>query len=261
MCARHRRLALSSLLRVVLVVVVLSSVIAVRPPASVAQEETPTEVATDTPTTEPSPTVAPTETPAPTDTPQPTETPQPTNTPQPAATLAPTDTAAPTELPTSTPTPSPAETAPATSTPTVNPTAKPEDQQVAAATYAVKILSVDINGNPVSGNCFDIHLDAGDGSPGTLVLHDECGGDILVHLAAAKYVLVETKRPDEVAKAANRHFTVTGARSITVTHDLLTTIVVTAKDNATGLPISIACFKLIPLVPDYPEDTSCDHED
>jgi uncharacterized surface anchored protein len=259
MRACHRCLALASLLRIVLVIVVLSTVVATRPGATGAQDTSPTatEIATETATVDVSPTVAPAETPVPTSTAQPTDTPQPTATSEPTSTVEPTSSPEPTQVPTSSvtpsPTPSPTTTLrpSATSTLTANPTAETAGQEAATTTYNVTIISVDVNGDPVGYTCYDVYRDAGDGSPGALVLPDACDdfewGITKIRLPAGSFVLVETRHVTNVGTASNRHFTVSADRSITVTHQFLTKMVITAKDNATGLPLPGACFDLTPV--------------
>jgi len=182
------------------------------------------------------------ETTAPEMTPEPTS-PAPTEAPaEPTSTLVPTDTPTPAPpAPTATPSPSPAPTQ------TVVPTATRQATApiVAAATYTVTILPKDPNGAALLGVCFELHHDGGNKTIGArmrTICDWNFEGKLVTALEPGDYVLLETTHPDTVGKALPKFFTVTGTRSLTVNHQWLIDIVVTAKDDVTGGAATFGCY-------------------
>ena len=205
------------------------------------------------------------ETAAPEGTPTPESSPEPATTEapiEPTLTLAPSDT--PTQAPpasTATATPSPT----AAPTQTVAPTATREATAPigAAATYAVTILPKDPNGAALFGVCFELHHDGGNNTIGARMrtLCDwNTEGKLVTSLAPGDYVLVETTHPGTVGKALPKFFTVTGTRSLTVNHQWLIDIVVTAKDDVTSAAATYGCYSAT-LVGDSTWVYACDADD
>ncbi|HEX3303550.1 MAG TPA: hypothetical protein VHR64_11760 [Thermomicrobiales bacterium] len=203
--------------------------------------------------------------------PPPGESADPTQTPTPEPTIAIPEATATQSAPVDTATPEPSAAAPtATSTPaaaptaTASPTREPSAIGPAATSGTLTIKAVDAAGNPVTFTCFDVYQDAGGGTLGSRVKTDYCdnlsSGVVKVPLTAGSYVLVEIRRAPEFGTALNKPFTFSGDRSITVTHQLLTKIVITSTDSVTGQPVAGACYTLEPQTPIIlpPQYLSCD---
>jgi uncharacterized surface anchored protein len=169
--------------------------------------------------------------------------PAPTEAPaEPTSIPAPTDTATPAPpAPTATPSPSPTPTQTAAPTATRQATAP----IVVAATYSVTILPKDPNGVALLGVCFELHHDGGNKTIGArmrTICDWNFEGKLVTALAPGDYVLLETTHPDTVGRALPKFFTVTGTRSLTVNHQWLIDIVVTAKDDVTGGAARSGCY-------------------
>jgi uncharacterized surface anchored protein len=254
MRARQSCLPCGTLLRIVLAIMVLASVAVVHPGAGVAQEAEPAAIETAT------------EPPAPTDTPtpEPTSTSQPTDSPEPVSTVEPTSTqvlvtpltASSTPVPTSSPTSTPPPIA--TSTPAPG---------AAATTGTTKIKSVEKNGALVLHAQFQIYRDAGGGALGlyrvTSTDNDNDGYAVFT-LLAGDYVAVETNPRPGFGLADNTRFSVVAGatKTVTVVHKLLSHLIVDAKEQNTGNPVSGYCYDLIPQnQPGAIQRSACDADD
>jgi uncharacterized surface anchored protein len=93
------------------------------------------------------------------------------------------------------------------------------------ANATVEIKKVDSSGNPLSGSCFEVYLDAGSGRLGAIVGEtcdkydtDPDNGTLRVNgLKAGAYVLVESRAPAGYALAAPIRFGVTSGQTKTIT--------------------------------------------
>ena len=250
---RHRFLLLIHALTVIALLLGSS---ALTLPQVAAQDSTP--AAAEEPTQPPADQADPALTPSPE---------APTATPEATATQPPPADTATSEPPTVAPTATSAAAPTATAIPTASPTQEPAPIKPAATTGVLTVKAVDINGNPVTFTCFDVYQDAGGGTLGSRVKSDYCdnlsNGLVQIPLTAGSYVLVETRRAPEFGTALNKPFSFSGDRSITVTHQLLTKIIITSTDGATGQPATGACFTLEPQTPIIlpPSYLSCDWSD
>jgi uncharacterized surface anchored protein len=192
-----------------------------------------------------------------------TPTPEPSPTTPPPAVL-PTETATSAPEPTLAPEPTKAA---ATSTTVPSPTAAGAGKIAPAATGYLVINSVDENGLPLPGACFDIYVDAGGGTLGAYVRGICLGApaSVKTSLAAGYYVLREPAHLTGYGRADNKRATVTAGatRTVTVKHYPLSTVVVRSEDNVTHDLINNVCYWLIQdVVYEYPGYLSaCDNSD